>query len=129
RRRRRGWTRIRSRRADVARVGVARFTEADVQVVVVAGVVARVARADENRVVEVDELEVVGSVARNDLDQGDGRRPIVARGRPARAPAPMAITTDGQDVHVQADLVRRVTGDVATVLKSYIAEAHRAESG
>src|SRR6266511_3231053 len=44
---RRRWARIRRWRADVARIGVARLTEADMQVVVVADVVAGVAGADE----------------------------------------------------------------------------------
>src|SRR5689334_4872282 len=115
--------------AVVHREAGSRLAEPDVEVVVVTGEPRRAAFDDQDRVVEVDQLDVARG-GRPDLgDQRAGRRPVVRAQVPVRAPGALVTSLPhGPDVDVQAALVRLVARDVAAVLEGRVAHGDPAEA-
>src|SRR3954466_14572967 len=114
----------------VCRERVARLTEPDVDVIVVAGEPRRQALADQNRVVEVDGLDVAHGDRSEALDHLAGGRPVVGSRAPCRARDRALVVgpAEGAHVHVEAAPVRLVARDRAAMLERHIADRHPSEA-
>src|SRR6185295_17469339 len=112
--------------AVVGRDRVAPFTESDVDVVVMTGVVARQALSDQHGIIEIDDLDVAGGRGADRLDERSRRGAVVDRD-PVRAtpPALALVAPHDPDVDIEAPLVGLMPGHVATVVEADIADGDR----